>query len=491
MIGQLAAQSFQTVHDLGAEDEAMEVIELSNKRFLISGSSSINSDNWSPYYDNAFIAVIDSAGAIIANKPVLNFYPRGMFLVSDTIILIGKQIITSSGYNGIAIYQLDTALNIIQSSVYSQNNYSIVSGTSNLNILSKMINLVSPKYNVNTKKGYSVIFSYNIQQNTYNSLVYDSTSFGIPIASYSSSNKTFVYQFIRSGQSSSYPGLVTINNTGQVLSTKRISTGLFNQFIFPDTMFLSSPSGIKKYQHQYYLLGGIDNPNINTVSLPVYNFQDYALIVLDSNLNRIGVSIIGSPDSADAPAYNGMVFKNNSLFIGGTKNWWFNDYYKPEASFIRVSEHNLNGTFIQERFYSTGNFLKLNTIKGTSDGGFILVGSSYDSLGAHQNGLDLFIMKLDSMGNLTGINGKKADEMSSLNFAVYPNPATENISFQKINQFQSYTLEIFDITGKKMNSYIWKNDILNVEIGNFKTGMYLYRIVNKRGEIFQGKFIKE
>ncbi|MCB0804123.1 MAG: T9SS type A sorting domain-containing protein, partial [Flavobacteriales bacterium] len=173
------------------------------------------------------------------------------------------------------------------------------------------------------------------------------------------------------------------------------------------------------------------------------------------------------------------------------KNWWFDDYYKPEASFIRISEHDLNGSFIQERFYSTGKFIILNSIKGTKDGGFILVGSSYDSLGAHQNGLDLFIMKLDSLGNLTGINGKKASKLSALNFAVYPNPASEFVTFQKINQFQEYHLQVVNLLGYEIYNSFWQNDKLNIDLSQYKAGLYLYRITDNTGAVFQGKFIKK
>lgn len=82
------------------------------------------------------------------------------------------------------------------------------------------------------------------------------------------------------------------------------------------------------------------------------------------------------------------------------------------------------------------------------------------------------------------------DDTKHQSVAIFPNPFSDNIVFQ------SPTEEEFDVSvSNLMGQHIWKNTFINSIIINteqFKAGIYLYEIVNKKRTIIQtGKIIKQ
>lgn len=93
----------------------------------------------------------------------------------------------------------------------------------------------------------------------------------------------------------------------------------------------------------------------------------------------------------------------------------------------------------------------------------------------------------ENSGSNTGI-----DVVDLNNLNVYPNPASENVQFSWKHSLPNITLNIFDIVGRQMYSTVFNSGITTVDVSNYSTGTYLYRIIGTSGNVLtSGKLIVE
>ncbi|MCK4661596.1 MAG: T9SS type A sorting domain-containing protein [Bacteroidales bacterium] len=89
-----------------------------------------------------------------------------------------------------------------------------------------------------------------------------------------------------------------------------------------------------------------------------------------------------------------------------------------------------------------------------------------------------------------GVNEKKGNDLS---YKVFPNPV-KDISYLNLSNLnkQDLYVEIYNLFGKKIK-IIKENDINFIEIrkNEFTPGVYCYRIIGKKENIYSGKFIVE
>lgn len=73
---------------------------------------------------------------------------------------------------------------------------------------------------------------------------------------------------------------------------------------------------------------------------------------------------------------------------------------------------------------------------------------------------------------------------------VYPNPASSVVNFSlTANPGKEYILEVYDITGKKMNTYTVRNNFASINTSNYAPSLYIYRLCDQNGEQMNiGKF---
>ena len=105
------------------------------------------------------------------------------------------------------------------------------------------------------------------------------------------------------------------------------------------------------------------------------------------------------------------------------------------------------------------------------------------------------------MGNFLYYNGKKVNpiirihgltaginEVEKENVKVYPNPATNSITFTGI--YKDFKLTIFNAIGQIVlqKKLITSNTTLNIE--SFQRGMYYFQLINDKAKVISGKFVK-
>ncbi len=91
--------------------------------------------------------------------------------------------------------------------------------------------------------------------------------------------------------------------------------------------------------------------------------------------------------------------------------------------------------------------------------------------------------------NTVGVNNLFPIE---LEVYLFPNPvtSTSKLTIENI-QHRSYTVDFFNIMGKKIKSFVLSNNELLIHRKDFVPGIYFYRIIAPQSEIITGKFIIE
>jgi hypothetical protein len=89
-----------------------------------------------------------------------------------------------------------------------------------------------------------------------------------------------------------------------------------------------------------------------------------------------------------------------------------------------------------------------------------------------------------SPGTSTNIN-----ETDNANFAVYPNPATESVSFRWKGNYENLTLVLYQVTGSRVLEQTTTSG-KSVSISNLENGVYLFKLIDGQQSVKTGKLIK-
>lgn len=80
---------------------------------------------------------------------------------------------------------------------------------------------------------------------------------------------------------------------------------------------------------------------------------------------------------------------------------------------------------------------------------------------------------------------------SILNLKVYPNPASDFLFIEKVDVWtENISANIYDIQGKLLVSFKIENELHQVNIQNFASGIYLLNFYNSSGIVKSFKIIK-
>jgi len=89
----------------------------------------------------------------------------------------------------------------------------------------------------------------------------------------------------------------------------------------------------------------------------------------------------------------------------------------------------------------------------------------------------------------SGGTSTNIDEFSNTAFSVYPNPASEQVSFSWKGNNQALLLQIYQITGAKViEQTVYSGR--PVSISHLENGVYLYKLLNGQQNVKTGKMIK-
>lgn len=212
-----------------------------------------------------------------------------------------------------------------------------------------------------------------------------------------------------------------------------------------------------------------------------------------------------------------MVNDTTGVWVGGNNNTFF--YTGTGTTHARV-DGDSNTFYMVEPFPSAIIFGNANTIYFQGDGLIDLRGDSNiiyaHNLRIHISGVNN-IIHADSIQyilNSTGANNTilpnpcssiqistlhapplLCDETTGIiedhiSINIYPNPATDNVTFNLQNAGEIKTITIYDITGKTVEVLANINtDKITIDTSKLSTGMFVYSITLANGKTERGKLL--
>ena len=134
----------------------------------------------------------------------------------------------------------------------------------------------------------------------------------------------------------------------------------------------------------------------------------------------------------------------------------------------------------------------------TKDGGFMLCGSSWDTL----NGLNIqstWILRVDSNGCevanclVKDTTGSGINPLTNNNrqLEVYPNPANTNLTISQLANLKM--IEVYDVVGRKLEDLKMSRlgNEIQIQVSDLSSGIYFLKATDEKGNVKNAKFVKE
>ncbi|MFZ4740858.1 MAG: T9SS type A sorting domain-containing protein [Bacteroidales bacterium] len=182
-------------------------------------------------------------------------------------------------------------------------------------------------------------------------------------------------------------------------------------------------------------------------------------------------------------------FTTDSIFVVGCNYSLDSSYNAYEDNTIFLWNIKLNGQVNWQKYYGIGKKFIVSDITKTSDGGCLLVGMVWDWHHYPEFTTDLFFLKIDKNGNISGSQGIN-EIITQSEILLYPNPAKDYINFD-MGMYKDFQLSVYNSVGQAVLQKEFTSGNNTIYIQNFKQGMYYYQLINDKGKVISGKFVKE
>jgi uncharacterized delta-60 repeat protein len=237
-------------------------------------------------------------------------------------------------------------------------------------------------------------------------------------------------------------------------------------------------------------------------SFPLYVQNDGKIIVGGTTLNNsviIRLNTDGSLDSSfnnfNSVAYNPAAgnhiiyticpASDGGYLIGGSfrryQGYLRNNIVKTDANgFIDTTY--FNGLGFDGVFINLGGMIPdvYSIVKANNDTYYIM------GFFTHFNGQDVNpIIRIKGLS--AGVNEVEKEKCE---IKVYPNPATNSITFNT-GMFKDFKLRIFNAIGQTVLQKQLNSSSTTLNIQNLTQGIYYYQLINDKGKVISGKFVKE
>ena len=129
-------------------------------------------------------------------------------------------------------------------------------------------------------------------------------------------------------------------------------------------------------------------------------------------------------------------------------------------------------------------------MKAHPDGGIVVLGTYSTTPPTNPDIKEVFLMKTDSEGLLTGIRENEI-KIKMTESILYPNPASEILNIEFSQVYQMATFQLMNTGGKMVLEEQLNSNYQSINISVLQTGTYVYRIFNKNGLDERGKIVVE
>ena len=487
MFGQQAAQTFPKKIDFGREEEIIQSIELSDESTVHVSTFGFRGGPFN-FSTQSLLFKLSKSGSFLDSIVIDNLYPFELKGFNDTLAVLGF----ANEFNPTSarIFLLDSTLNVFDTLIVSDSFRNIIPGGQFVKHKDGGFTLSASFLDDASNQTTSKILRFDDKHQLLREEAYDTSGSisnisGGGIIQDFQRDVLYLHQVGERDSSSLFLFDDSLNlvdsanfvlpDSNQLLNMQLSITNLKFGSVFPNGNFVVS--------------GTVDNP------INISNFfekaVDVGIIVFDSSLNKLNSMVIGAIDTGDTPGIKSIYVGKNHFYHINTKAWSNFNSYGVNSTFTRLMKFDFNGNLVYERLYSHSAKTRLNSIIKTQKGDFLLSGYTYDSLNFNSQGMNAYIMKIDSSGSLiTGIEAKKLN-LTSTDFLIYPNPASTLINLKKVNFFETYRFRLFTIDGKEVLHYEWVNDQAEITLEGLPNGVYLFSILSENRGVFSGKIVKQ
>jgi Secretion system C-terminal sorting domain len=234
--------------------------------------------------------------------------------------------------------------------------------------------------------------------------------------------------------------------------------------IVSDTMSKTSYGYLKEYGFNYARTNGLMFLAYLNVGLSGATIKSG--VPFSNQLQQFNFSYRYIPNGADSCSCTIALYHWNGTsrtLLGG--GYWSSNVKQTAWTTEQVPIHYLITTTMPDTIFIAFSACKLDSANGPQRG---------DTLDIDQGSL------------LLGVNNVYTDKD---NVTVYPNPASTEINLAVKGNYQANVVEVYDITGKMVDTYSMHNNLLTINTQHYNSGLYFYRMYDEAGmQLNTGKF---
>jgi hypothetical protein len=328
----------------------------------------------------------------------------------------------------------------------------------------------------------------------------------------SSSDDLFVYKISNSGDSLTsnlyvdngielaFNMIESPDTSGYLLSfygSYQVFLNSFGQILKLDyDLSVSQIDSIPNFLFLYYdalaLKNSILLTGIKIIPVPnqYHGLNKLGIEKLDLSMNLVIKNDFGcnTNDTLSYPGYINNLDSSsyNEIYYGGTFNQDTYYFLSEKKSWITLCKVDTNLDLKWQKYYGGDLYYGLWGLKVTSDGGCLLLGSTYDYL-TQNNERDIIIMKVDSAGLITSTGPQVPPEVRSA--IVYPNPGHDRLTVETGLRKAVFTLG--DISGKIIFRKELEQGETTIPVDRLSAGLYFYTIQSPGNPVERGKWVKD
>jgi len=206
-------------------------------------------------------------------------------------------------------------------------------------------------------------------------------------------------------------------------------------------------------------------------------------------LNKLHYKTFGKPDVPNEfSEHKGLyVDKHNNIYVFGTANY-LGSYWANEPNWLLLAKTDSTLNKKWEKYIGGDAYYVAHDLTTCSDGGIMISASRLD-YNAGSYDIDVYILKLDSAGNLvTGISQTSPHQQK---VSVYPNPAINTLHIGVPPDMESVEIRFFDSMGRNVLNLSQVEGQQNIDISGFPQGLYGYGIYKRGVFVESGKLVKQ
>ena len=277
------------------------------------------------------------------------------------------------------------------------------------------------------------------------------------------------------------------NNSGYMVFGSSVLYNLDNDFNYLDTISIRTFSSTYTYIADAFKES--DSTMIVSLVYETTKMYQVGLSRISRNMEVIEDKWYDYENPFDMyPYYQSFDTTKNGFYIAANKDFALStDIFAKYDNGIRIIKTRKDFSVVWDTTYGYDANYYIQCIKSTSDGGCLLVGTRYD-YNQPEERLDMYILKLDSLGNKTtsAIIGSGLTENQ---IQLYPNPGQNQININ----FEQPTVglfKLFNLNGAEVYRQTFNGTSASFNLPNLNAGMYLYEVTGGNGIMERGKWVR-